>query len=159
MEVLSRLLQLKTNQKLVNGIPIFRNNTPISHRFFASDAFIFYRENMGEALEIMNTLQTFSELSGQLINCKKLGVLFSKNTHLSINSRIIKTKNIREIHENERYLGTPLFFGQNKKNKCSNFFSGKWKIEFKDGNPKSYPRLEEWFSSTLWYLQYLIIRW
>ncbi|KAL5706035.1 hypothetical protein ACHQM5_024250 [Ranunculus cassubicifolius] len=114
MEILSRLLQKKQDEKKITGFKVSSSSPSISHLLFADDVFIFCKATLDEAHEILQTLNQFASITGQTINYDKSSAHYSKNfppRHKRMIRRILK---IKEMKDTERYLGTPLFLGHTK---------------------------------------------
>ncbi|KAL3497925.1 hypothetical protein ACH5RR_040657 [Cinchona calisaya] len=58
----------------------FRNDSPISHLFYADDAIIFCKATGEEATRMMSILNRYESAFGQLVNLDQSSVFLSKNT-------------------------------------------------------------------------------
>ena len=80
-EVLARMINRSTTQRLINGIKIALSTPGISKLLYADDVLLFCKAKYSEINEIMNILGKYCEWSGQQINFEKSGVFASKGVH------------------------------------------------------------------------------
>ncbi|XP_019178261.1 PREDICTED: uncharacterized protein LOC109173479 [Ipomoea nil] len=114
VEGLSVLLQQAERQGDIHGIRIARGAPAVTHLFFADDSLLFFRATSTEAQTIRNCLDTYSAVSGQVINYEKSNIMFSINTTLETRSSVMEFVAVRECNDLGRYLGLPSFLGRNK---------------------------------------------
>lgn len=72
--VLSHLL-LSDEEGLIHGFKVTRNAPSVSHLIFADDSFLFCKANLNEAREIRDILESYCQMSGQLVNYRKSAAL------------------------------------------------------------------------------------
>lgn len=80
MRVLSRLLLRVVEEGLSHGFKVARNVPSISHLFFADDSFLFCKANLNEARVIRDILESYCQMSRQLVNYRKSAVYFNNGT-------------------------------------------------------------------------------
>ncbi|CAK9162131.1 unnamed protein product [Ilex paraguariensis] len=80
VHVLSRIIHEEVREGNISGIRIQRRNPTLSHLFLADDSRLFVKADIQESNHLMDILRRFSMASGQLINLKKSGIIFSGNT-------------------------------------------------------------------------------
>lgn len=114
-EGFSELLRDAENRKLIHGVKIGRNVSPISHLFFADDTLLFTRATDTEAEAIVDILTTYEIASGQKINLEKSEVSFSWNVSEDMQKMLQMKLSFMAVKEHERYLGLPTFLGRSKK--------------------------------------------
>lgn len=64
MDILSRMLIMAKNTKLIQGIRIAQNMPSISHLFFANDAMLLFKSTSESCKHIVDILKRFGEASG-----------------------------------------------------------------------------------------------
>jgi len=84
----------------------------ITHLFFADDAMIFSQANQQESLKIVQILNDYLRASGQCINVKKSGLIFSKGTPMETINAISRILSIRRWEDPGKYLGLPTIWGR-----------------------------------------------
>ena len=70
-----------------------------------------------ECNKILEILEVYERGSGQKINREKTNILFSSNTHLSLQDQIQHHLGVPTIHQYEKYLRLPALVSQAKKTK------------------------------------------
>lgn len=91
------MLYKAESEKKISGFKVAKNAPSVSHPFFADDCFLFSKANMSKAKKILDILQKFGDISGQVINLQKSGIYFSPKMHnklCKIISRILKIRQI-----------------------------------------------------------------
>lgn len=81
MDVLSRMLLLSADLKLLIWIQLGKQGPRISHLFFADDSMFFFEVSVDSATILADNLARFSRASGQLINLGKSFIKFSGVGH------------------------------------------------------------------------------
>jgi hypothetical protein len=76
--VFSNLISRAPLDNKIHGIKIAPRAPEISHLFFVDDSLIFCRANKTEATILKQTISTYLETLGQLVNLDKSELLFSK---------------------------------------------------------------------------------
>lgn len=79
-EGLSGMIRKHEECGLLHGCRIAKNAPSISHLLFADDCYFFLRATKAEARTLINLLQRYEALSGQVINYNKSEIIFSPNT-------------------------------------------------------------------------------
>ena len=79
-EVLTRLNNLKVDEKKIRGVKLSREGPELSHNLFADDLVLFGRASKAISQEISAALDMYYDWFGQKDNSKKSCVYFSKNT-------------------------------------------------------------------------------
>ena len=69
---------------------------------------IFYRATNGDCLKLLQILETYEKASGQAINTRKSGILFSSNTSNEDKDNVMSILRFNRSLEQENYLGLPL---------------------------------------------------
>ncbi|XP_026396843.1 uncharacterized protein LOC113291534 [Papaver somniferum] len=100
--------------KIITGVKVSRRAPPISHLLFADDILIFGQANTQHINAILQILQNFGNLSGQMLNFDKSCVYFSKNLSPHECDNFSQALNMAVINDNEKYLGAPLLLGHSK---------------------------------------------
>lgn len=114
MEGLSRLLQKDENDKLISGIKVARKSIAITHLLFVDDCLLFTKGTLAEARNLLNTINTFSAASGQMIKFKKSGIFFNKSMPNRFGKMLMRILKVQKISISDNYLGTPLLIGRSK---------------------------------------------
>ncbi|XP_071902573.1 uncharacterized protein [Coffea arabica] len=113
-EGLSYMINREMNQGNITGVKVCKNGPQISHLFFADDSVICCKATVQEAKQIKEILQAYSKASGQVINCDKSAVYFSRNT--TRQARVEVCQELGDMREasSGRYLGLPMAIGRSK---------------------------------------------
>ncbi|XP_026384686.1 uncharacterized protein LOC113280252 [Papaver somniferum] len=102
----------------MNGSPIVKaaiNASGIIHLMFADDILIFTKTGMHNIAGIMNVLDQFGKVSGQILNLGKSSVCFSNNISHGARHDLAKELNMSEMLDTDKYLGAvTLLLGRNK---------------------------------------------
>ena len=114
-EGLSKLLKSATQAGLIHGIAAARRGPKISHLFFADDSLLFCRVGREECNKVVEILDCYEKVSGQIVNTDKSGILFSSNTGDEDKITSMDILNIHRPMNQDIYLGLPLLFGRSKK--------------------------------------------
>ncbi|XP_026378698.1 uncharacterized protein LOC113273150 [Papaver somniferum] len=114
MDYLSRLLVNATTNHVIYGVKAARNAPAITHLLFADDILIFTKADRHNATGILNTLNQFGNISGQLLNLNKFSVYFSKNMSPAAKHDLTSALGMIEMQENDKYLGVTLLIGRDK---------------------------------------------
>ncbi|OMP05267.1 reverse transcriptase [Corchorus capsularis] len=81
IEYLSLLIRDKFDKGHWRTFKISRSGPPITHLFFADDLILCAKATLRNCILIREVLNTFCDVSGQLVNIDKSKILFSKNTN------------------------------------------------------------------------------
>lgn len=115
-ELLSRMLLKLESEGKIQGVRFGRTEPALSHLFFADDIMVFCRANAENVEEISKCLDQYCKWTGQKINNEKSGVFFSKNTRGATKAMVKHVFNLKELPNDTKYLGNPLFLGGSKLN-------------------------------------------
>lgn len=96
---------------------------------FADDLIICGQANSIEANRINSILNNFCNASGQTPNLAKSHILFSKNVDDSSKSEVRSIFPVNDLAPNSTYLGHPLIFNHNDRNKAYNFIIAKFRAK------------------------------
>ncbi|XP_026439305.1 uncharacterized protein LOC113337993 [Papaver somniferum] len=79
-----------------------------------NDCMLFYKAAITYAKNIIKVINVFEKASGQAINFDKSGFITSGNMHHRHIKILSKALNMKFLSSSEKYLGTPLFIGEDK---------------------------------------------
>ncbi|XP_026451999.1 uncharacterized protein LOC113352390 [Papaver somniferum] len=97
VELLSRLfLNAETNHQ-ISGVKAARNAPGITHLMFADDILIFAQADLHNITSILNTLDYFGSVSGQMLNISKSSVYFSHNRSPNTKQILAEELNMTEM--------------------------------------------------------------
>ncbi|XP_019265849.1 PREDICTED: uncharacterized protein LOC109243378 [Nicotiana attenuata] len=111
-ELLSRMLNMLTNDQFFNGFYMQRRDPQINHLSFADDIIIFSSGSRSSLKRIMWILKTYEDISGKQINKSK--------SHF-MTAACVRQSTVRKIHSLTgftrkasplTYLGCPLYIGR-----------------------------------------------
>lgn len=111
----------------LHGVTVTRGAPRLSHLFFTDDSIIFTRASMGDASPIKEILQTYENLSGQVININKSEVSFSHGLGPAIWQNIRSCLAMEEVQHHDKYPGLPTIFDHSKKISFSGIRDRIWK--------------------------------
>ncbi|XP_026417308.1 uncharacterized protein LOC113312787 [Papaver somniferum] len=114
MDYLSRLLVNDASNHAISGVKAARNAHAITHLLFADDILIFTKADRHNVTGILNTLNQFSNISGQLLNLNKSSVYFSNNMSPTAKHDLSSALNMIEMQDTYKYLGVTLLIGRDK---------------------------------------------
>lgn len=112
-DVLSNMLNRAIVSGQLSGIRINRHCPTLSHIFFADDALLFAKAELGECRKLKEILE-YGLASGQSINLDKSGVMFSTNVQPIEKHLILSFLNIPQVKSDAKYLGLPSFWGRSR---------------------------------------------
>ena len=110
------MLIREERQGKLYGIKIARNTTAVSHLMYADDTLLLCRASTQEAEVLKQCLNRYCAWSGQLLNCQKSAILFSRNVDFSTQFEIRELLQMAEMDRSARYLGNPLILSKNHYN-------------------------------------------
>ncbi|MCH83533.1 putative ribonuclease H protein, partial [Trifolium medium] len=90
------------------GIKAGRNGPMVSHLMFADDLLLFGEASERQMRSIMDTLNTFCNMSGQEVSQEKTSILFSKNVERGLRVKLLQISGFKETNDFGKYLGVPL---------------------------------------------------
>ncbi|XP_074318424.1 uncharacterized protein LOC141655234 [Silene latifolia] len=114
MEILSLMIIKAESQKVIEGIKLSRNSPAISHLLYADDALLCFRLSSSSCESLRNILDSFSTISGQMINDQKSYVKFSPNTPDDFREHITNILKVPSKQNFRLYLGVPIDLGRRK---------------------------------------------
>ncbi|XP_026434551.1 uncharacterized protein LOC113332094 [Papaver somniferum] len=114
MEYLYRLLLNAETNHLISGVKAARNAPGITHLMFADDILIFAKADMHSINGIMEVLDFFGRVSGQVLNLDKSSVYFSHNIIPSHREILVRELKMTEMKDKDKYLGVSILIGRNK---------------------------------------------
>lgn len=85
-----------------------RSGPEISHLMFADELLLFGKATEENMHSIVNTLDAFCSISGQMVITKKMYVFFSKNVHNTTRNKLARISGFKVSASMGRYLGVPL---------------------------------------------------
>ena len=114
-ETLSSLIRAKESLGHIHGYRIARGAPTISHLFFDSDCFIYFRANETEAHNVTQTLLEYGATTGQRVNFNKSSISFSHNVCASQQDINCVVLEVRGTLDQSKYLGIPSLVGRSKR--------------------------------------------
>ncbi|XP_074282600.1 uncharacterized protein LOC141607138 [Silene latifolia] len=116
MEILSRQLQAAESRHQLFGLKISRYAPPLSHLFYADDAFICCKATPASFESIRDIFHDFEAASGQMINLQKSFIKFSPNSPADFKSHMTSILRMKDADSFGTYLGVPVDLPKCKKN-------------------------------------------
>lgn len=89
------------------GIKASPNGLAVTHVMYADDIVLFSKASPREAHNIVNVLDKYCIWSGQCLNNKKSGIIFSKHTSNQHCRAIKDILQVKELKKDSVYLGAP----------------------------------------------------
>lgn len=108
LEKLSHIIQDAVSSKRWKPIQIGRKCPPISHLFFADDLMLFAEASRSQMETILQCLEVFCDISGQVVSLPKSKMYVSPNFHKPTAREISSLANIPLTADMGKYLGVPL---------------------------------------------------
>ncbi|XP_078153121.1 uncharacterized protein LOC144548322 [Carex rostrata] len=108
MDILSRQLQYLTDCGVLKGVKLAPSAVPITNCIYADDLLLFGSATTFEAETLMQTLQIFSDLSGQRVGPGKSSVWYSKATTEEERVAISSVLGVPNSDKSPLYLGAPI---------------------------------------------------
>ena len=93
---------------------VCRNAPCITNLLFADDSLIFCQTNNNEVQVVLDTLQLYTNASGQCINLEKSLAYFSSNVTMEQKAWIVDKLKVKEVEKFGSYLGLPTLIGRRK---------------------------------------------
>ncbi|GMI97784.1 hypothetical protein HRI_003447700 [Hibiscus trionum] len=105
MKRLAHIISHKVATKEWTTFRLARNDTPISHLFYADDLVLYVKATLVNASVIESSLDLFGACSGHMVNRHKTKVFFSPNTCPDIRHSICAHLGYQEINDiSYRYI-------------------------------------------------------
>ena len=111
----------------ITGFSLCRSGPQLTHLLFADDSLLFCRASTEECATVLNTLETYENVSGQKVNRNNTALFFSKSTLEVMCQTIKETLGVKEIHQYEKYLGLPSLVGRGKRENFNFLKERVWK--------------------------------
>ncbi|XP_030502458.2 uncharacterized protein LOC115717615 [Cannabis sativa] len=118
-EVLSKLVLRAEARKQISGLKIGKKANPITHLFYADDAIFYCKASVTEAEQLGICIDTYERWSGQLVNRRKSGIVFSPKTNVAEKNLIHERLEIQLLDKREKYLGNPFFTSGSRRDDCN----------------------------------------
>ncbi|XP_060972110.1 uncharacterized protein LOC133038081 [Cannabis sativa] len=157
-EVLTKLIVKAESRGELSGVKVSRNAMPISHLFYVDEAIFFCKANVQNAKAFADCITTCEKWSGQVVNKRKSGLVFSPNTQSRYKEEVKQLLGMNFLSQEEKYLGNPFFFSASKR---KDFISSKIKFwpDWKVGRLSVSLKREERHSWEQCCRVYLLISW
>ncbi|GLU21286.1 hypothetical protein SLE2022_374320 [Rubroshorea leprosula] len=126
VEGLTDMIHDAERRRLLHGIKICNRAPRISHLLFADDSFLFLRATETETRNLMEILQKYELMSGQMVNLRKSSVSYSSNVQSRTRMRIVDILGMDETVHQGRYLGFPIYVGRSRSTAFSGLKSKFW---------------------------------
>ena len=127
-ELSLRLEEALDNAELT-GVTLGPGCPSIHSILFADDLILCGAANVHEASTIRRAMQDFCNSSGQIPNLHKSSILFSKNVDSITKAQIRDIFPIPDLLPNTLYLGHPIIFNHNERNKAYDFIINKFRAK------------------------------
>ncbi|XP_021759146.1 uncharacterized protein LOC110724055 [Chenopodium quinoa] len=108
------MLRKAEASSLFQGLRITRRAPSISHLFFADDALLFFRVNPDACSHLLEVVNRFCTMSGQMVNVQKSFVKFSSNTPNDYREFLSSALHMRAQDSIGTYLVLPVDLGRAK---------------------------------------------
>jgi hypothetical protein len=89
----------------------------ISHLLFADDTLLFSKASCNQAVRVKAVINSYAEVTGQLINPSKYSIMFSPNCGEEIQDGVRDVLSIQHDPFDDKYLGFPTSEGRTSKEK------------------------------------------
>lgn len=97
------LLKIEANSSIY-GVKVSCHNPTISHLVYADDLLIFYKADQLEHKVVIDCINKYYHFTGQLINCSKSSIHFSKNVLATTKEEICSVIAKEESNHKTKYL-------------------------------------------------------
>ncbi|CAN1136858.1 Transposon TX1 uncharacterized 149 kDa protein [Linum perenne] len=112
---LSFLIEKGVRNGELKGIQLNRRCPTLTHVLFADDTILFGEASVKEATNIVKTMNTYANITGQTINTNKSAIMFSKHTPEELKNFIRAKLGFQHSPSFGNYLGVPTEWGRSKK--------------------------------------------
>ncbi|KAM2075160.1 hypothetical protein ACFX1T_038088 [Malus domestica] len=113
-EVLSCLIQVAVEKKLIDGVRLGATGPVLSHIFFADDTLVFMRADEKNCRHLVKLLRDYCDASGQEVNMQKSNVYFGANTPCVVSQELGRILGMPVVGDPGTYLGIPALWGRSK---------------------------------------------
>ncbi|XP_048599212.1 uncharacterized protein LOC125579275 [Brassica napus] len=114
-EVLSGLCRHAELDGSMRGVRVARGSPRVNHLLFADDTMMFCNSTSECCLSMLQILQEYEKVSGQMINISKSSITFSVKTPAETKTSAKTILGIQKEGGVGKYLGLPEHFGRRKK--------------------------------------------
>jgi hypothetical protein len=136
---LSALLRHGVQNQEIIPVRVCPRAPGVSHLLFADDTMLFFKATQEQALRIHQTIDTYAEATGQLINRAKCSISFSEKCPVQVQEQVKNVLHVQADGMQEKYLGLPTPEGRMHKGKFQNLQEKLTKriMTWGDGYPSS----------------------
>uniref|UniRef100_A0A8R7UQZ0 Reverse transcriptase domain-containing protein n=1 Tax=Triticum urartu TaxID=4572 RepID=A0A8R7UQZ0_TRIUA len=113
----------------LSGIILGTGCPPIHSLMFADDLLICGQATVDEATHMLQILQRFCNLSGQMPNWSKSAIIFSRNVNAINKEGIKRIFPVQDISDSSIYLGHPLILPDKDRSSAYDFVADKFKVK------------------------------
>ena len=111
----------------ITSFSFCRSRPKLTHLLFVDDSLLFCRAAIEKCATVLNTLETYENVSSQKVNMNNTSLFFSKSTLEVMCHAIKETLGVKEIHQYEKYLGLPSLVGRGKRESFNFLKERVWK--------------------------------
>ena len=115
VEAISAFIRKKEVEGRLCAVRVAPAAISITHLFFTDDSVVFCKANEKEAEEVINVLEEYGKVFGQIINLGKSSIYFGKGCPKKVKKIIVLRMNIQARDGFGKYLGILADFGHFKK--------------------------------------------
>jgi hypothetical protein len=113
-KVLSTVIDREFLNGAIKGVKVNVVGPSFRHVIYADDIMVFAKANCREVKVLNECLDTYCAWLGEKINRAKSSVIFSKLVVLDKRRELKNLLNMKKVHPNVKYLGSPLFHSSSK---------------------------------------------
>jgi hypothetical protein len=111
---LSKLINRKVQQNLLQELRICRGAPGVSHLLFADDTLLFFKVDVDQAMQVKDTIDTYERCTGQLINNSKCSIMFKGDEETATHAQVQHILGVGTRAFETKYLGLPTPSGRMK---------------------------------------------
>lgn len=112
MDLMSRSFKYLVEKGVLSGVQVTPSATPITNCLYADDILVFGAATAQEAYTVVETLNAFASVSGQIIGPEKSSIWFSKATMAQEQEVISQILMVHNRNQGVKYLGAPVGDGR-----------------------------------------------